>query len=156
MHRFQVIVMTALMAFSLAACNGAKTGATGALPDAAAWTTTDWTTFLDALPEGIAPASLQALDARYHLTASTNVPQLTSWLPRAIHADLRASAPAVRAFLIRVGRRWMTLAVFQAALAGNEFWRTLAAKTFDEAKAGYHPITRASVAELLATAKPTP
>ena len=33
MHRFQVIVMTALMAFSLAACNGAKTGATGALPD---------------------------------------------------------------------------------------------------------------------------
>jgi protein-disulfide isomerase len=33
MHRFQVIVMTALMAFSLAACNGAKTGAAGALPD---------------------------------------------------------------------------------------------------------------------------
>ena len=34
MHRFQVIVMTALMAFSLAACNAAKTGgAAGALPD---------------------------------------------------------------------------------------------------------------------------
>jgi protein-disulfide isomerase len=34
MHRFQVIVMTTLMAFSLAACNGAKTsGAAGALPD---------------------------------------------------------------------------------------------------------------------------
>ena len=34
MHRFQVIVMTALMAFSVAACNGAKTGAAaGALPD---------------------------------------------------------------------------------------------------------------------------
>ena len=33
MHRFQVIVMTALMAFSLAACNGAKTGGAGALPD---------------------------------------------------------------------------------------------------------------------------
>src|SRR6185369_15655297 len=34
MHRFQVIVMTALMAFSLAACNAAKTGgAAGGLPD---------------------------------------------------------------------------------------------------------------------------
>lgn len=33
MHRFQVIVMTAFMAFSLAACNGAKTGGAGALPD---------------------------------------------------------------------------------------------------------------------------
>jgi aminopeptidase N len=133
----------------------AALASTGALPDATAWTTTDWTTFLDALPKDVAPASLQALDAKYHLTASTNVPQLTSWLPRAIHADLRATAPAVRAFLLRVGRRWMTLAVFEAALAENDFWRALAAKTFDEAKAGYHPITRGSVAELLAApAKP--
>lgn len=33
MHRFQVIVMTALMAFSLAACNGAKPGGATALAD---------------------------------------------------------------------------------------------------------------------------
>jgi protein-disulfide isomerase len=34
MQRIQVLLMTALMAFSLAACNGAKTGgAAGALPD---------------------------------------------------------------------------------------------------------------------------
>jgi protein-disulfide isomerase len=33
MRRFQVIVMTVLAAFTLAACNGAKTGAGGALPD---------------------------------------------------------------------------------------------------------------------------
>jgi protein-disulfide isomerase len=33
MQRIQVLVMTALMAFSLAACNAAKPGAAGALPD---------------------------------------------------------------------------------------------------------------------------
>jgi len=54
---------------------------------------------------------------------------------------------------MHVGRRWLVRAVYEALLAKNEFWRELAATTFEKAKAGYHPVTRDSIAELLAPPK---
>jgi aminopeptidase N len=124
--------------------------ASGALPDATTWTTNEWNAFLRAMPKDIAPEHLKALDAKYKLTASTNAPRAMHWLPIMIRADLREAAPAVQAYFKRIGRRWLANTVYEAAIAKNEYWRNLAATTFEQAKASYHPITRDSIAKMLA------
>jgi leukotriene-A4 hydrolase len=71
-----------------------------------------------------------------------------------IRADVREAAPAIEEYLTHVGRRWLVRAVYEPLLAKNEFWRELAATTFEKAKAGYHPVTRDSIAAMLAPPKP--
>jgi len=125
----------------------------GTLPDASGWTTAEWNAFLSAMPEQVEPTHLKALDAKYGLTPSPNATRAMRWLPILIRADLREAAPAVRDYFLRIGRRYLVRTVYEAAIAKNEFWRNLAATTFEQAKAGYHPVTRESIAELLAKPK---
>jgi len=128
----------------------------GALPDTSAWKTMDWMAFLDALPADIARARLLALDTKHTLTKTPNRLIQMRWFPVLIRADVREAAPAIEEFLMHVGRRWLVVGVYEPLLAKNEFWRELAATTFEKAKAGYHPVTRDSIAAMLAPPKPTP
>ena len=125
----------------------------GPLPDVSTWKTMDWMAFLDAIPEEIPRDRLLALDAKHQLTRSTNRLIQMRWFPLVIRADVREAAPSIEEFLMHVGRRWLVRAVYEALLGKNEFWRDLAATTFEKAKAGYHPVTRDSIAELLAPRK---
>ena len=128
----------------------------GPLPDASTWKTMDWMVFLDAIPKDIPRDRLLALDAKHKLTGSTNRLIQMTWFSRVIDADVREAAPAIEEFLLHVGRRWLVRSVYEALIARNEFWRDLAAVTFEKAKSGYHPVTRDSIAEMLVPAKPTP
>ena len=67
-----------------------------------------------------------------------------------MNADDRAGGPAVEAFLSTVGRRRMVMPLYEAMHAKNDWWRDVAKRTFEHAKAMYHPITRESVEQLLA------
>jgi aminopeptidase N len=125
----------------------------GPLPDVSAWKTMDWTTFLDAIPKDIPRDRLLALDAKHRLTASTNRLIQMTWFPLLIQADVREAAPSIEEFLMHVGRRWLTRAVYEALLTKGGFWRELAATTFEKAKAGYHPVTRDTIAAMLAPPK---
>lgn len=122
----------------------------GTLPDATAWNTTEWIAFLRAIPKDIAVERLEALDGKYQLTKSPNALIAMRWLPLLIAADVRSAAPTVEAYLVRVGRRWLATEVYQAMLDKNAFWREAAAKAFAKARAGYHPVTRDTVATMLA------
>jgi hypothetical protein len=106
--------------------------------------------FLRALPGDISADRLRALDARYHLTATGNDEISMYWLPRLVAGDVQTAAPAVRGFLARVGRRRMVKPLFEALMAGGEEWRRLARATFEQVAPRYHPITRATVAKILA------
>jgi leukotriene-A4 hydrolase len=117
--------------------------------DATSWTTMDWVVYLRALPEVTPADRLKALDARYQLTATTNAEIAMHWLPLVVRADLRDTAPAVEAFLTKVGRVRMVRPVYAAMMAGAEHWRTLAKQTFERAKPKYHPITRAAMGALV-------
>jgi leukotriene-A4 hydrolase len=129
---------------------------TGKLPSATGWKTTEWLAFLDGLPKDIARDRLLALDATYKLTVSPNALVAMSWLPLLIQADVREAAPTVEEYLMHVGRRWLVRTVYTAMIAKNDFWRARAAAIFDKAKAGYHPVTRDSIAEMLAPRPPAP
>ncbi len=130
----------------------------GTLPDVSTWKTMDWMAFLDGLPDTLSRDRVLALDAKHKLTKSPNRLIQMQWFPVVIRADVREAAPAVEEYLVHVGRRWLVGAVYEPLLTKNEFWRELATTTFEKAKAGYHPVTRDSIAAMLAppTQKPTP
>ena len=122
----------------------------GAEPDVTRWTTLDWTVFLRALPAGLGRDRLHALDVRYGLTASTNAEIAMHWLPRLVAADDRTASQAIQAFLSSIGRRRLVVPLFEAMATGGEYWRALARATFEQVKSRYHPVTRDSVARILA------
>jgi aminopeptidase N len=113
------------------------------------WQTLDWVIFLRALPADLARDRLLALDPDGALTSTTNAEIAMYWLPRLVRADARAAAPAVEAFLLRVGRRRMVTPIYEAMVSTGEPWRALAKQTFERARALYHPITRDKVAAIV-------
>lgn len=119
------------------------------VPDASDWTTLDWTVFLRALPANVSLERLDALDARYHLTGTTNSEIAMFWLQRIVRADARDRAGVVRDFLVEIGRRRMVLPLYEAMVAENEYWRALATTAFEQARAGYHSVTRDTVARII-------
>jgi hypothetical protein len=122
-----------------------KLATTGGEVDATTWVTLDWVVYLRALPEQVPAARLKALDERYQLTQTRNAEIAMHWLPLVVRADLRDAAPAVEAFLLRVGRIRMVRPLYTAMMGGSEFWRSLAKTTYARAKPKYHPLTRSSV-----------
>ena len=128
----------------------AKFSADGALPDATTWSSTEWLAFLRTLPKNTKREYLEALDKQFKLTTTTNKVIAKSWFPIAIAADMQQAAPQIEAYLVVVGRRYLVMAVYEALVEKGGFWRDVAVKSFDKAKANYHSITRDSVAKLLA------
>ncbi len=115
------------------------------------WQTLDWVVFLRSLPaEGSSAARLAELDARFHLTSTTNDEIAMHWLPLLVRADVRTAAPTITTFLVHVGRRRMVQPLYEAMIATNAYWRDLASETFARARSLYHPITRDAIAKLLA------
>ncbi|HTL36544.1 MAG TPA: M1 family metallopeptidase [Kofleriaceae bacterium] len=122
----------------------------GTLPDASTWATMQWVVFLRALPKTVTAAQLDALDAAFHLTTTKNSEIAMHWLPLLVNADDRTGAPAIETFLLTVGRRRMVMPLYEAMHDKGEWWFKFAKGVFEQAKPMYHPITRESVAQLLA------
>jgi hypothetical protein len=127
--------------------------ATGAAFDTASWKTVEWVTFIRSLPEQTTIERLRALDQQYHLTSSTNPQLLMYWLPILIARDERAAVPAIDRFLAGVGRRWMVREVYTALVKKGGFWLDHGRALFATVAPSYHPVTRGSIAELLAGKK---
>jgi leukotriene-A4 hydrolase len=127
--------------------------ATGAAFDPHAWKTNEWITFLRSLPEATPIERLRALDQEHHLTESPNTQISMYWLPILIARDERAALPAIDRFLGDVGRRWMVTEVYRALVKKGGFWLAHGREIFAVVGPRYHPITRGSIAELLADKK---
>jgi leukotriene-A4 hydrolase len=121
----------------------------GTLPVTEAWTTLEWVVFLRSLPATVKLVTLRTLDAKFTLTSSPNAEIGMHWLPIAIRANDPAAKPAIEKFLTTVGRRRMVRPVYEALIDQGGAWRELAVATFARAKAGYHPVTRDTIAKLL-------
>jgi aminopeptidase N len=115
---------------------------------AAAWTTQHWLHFLEHLPPATPPATLRALDAEQHLTASKNAELLTAWLQIAIRSDLAEAAPRLEEFLQGVGRRKFLVPLYKALLAAPE-GKARALAIYTAARPRYHAVARRTLDELL-------
>lgn len=112
------------------------------------WSTHEWLQFIRNLPEGITAAQLAELDQAFSLTASTNSEIQCAWYTRAIEADYAPAYPAIRDFLLRVGRRKFLTPLYRGMIR-TDAGRVRARAIYAEARPNYHPIAQLSLDELL-------
>ena len=118
----------------------------------AEWTTQECVYFLDGLPKQLAPERLVELDQAFRFTGSANGELAQRWYPLCVRSEYFEARPAMSLFLRKIGRRKLIMPTYEA-LVQTADGLAFATQIFAMAKAGYHPITSASVEALLAKAK---
>ncbi|WP_434026379.1 M1 family metallopeptidase [[Pseudomonas] boreopolis] len=116
------------------------------------WVTQQWVHFLSGMGATLKPEQLKQLDAAYHFTGTPNGEIAMRWYPLAIRSGYTEVWPAAGEFIERVGRRKLILPVY-AELVKTPEGLAFAKQAFAKARPGYHPITTASVEEMLAKAE---
>ncbi|MFZ5656103.1 MAG: M1 family metallopeptidase [Pseudomonadota bacterium] len=125
---------------------------TGALPDRALtskWTTQEWVYFIEGMPETLPVEKLAALDAAYTFTGTPNGEIAQRWYPLAVRSGYTQAHAAMAGFLQRIGRRKLIMPTY-TELAKTPEGLKLADEIFAKARPGYHPITTASVEQVIA------
>lgn len=115
---------------------------------ASGWTTQEWMHFVDALPRDLATSRLAALDARFHLTASTNAEIALVWFRLALAAGYADAHPAIERYLIAIGRRKFIVPLYRDLVATPD-GKTMAARIYRAARPGYHPLAQDAIDPLL-------
>jgi leukotriene-A4 hydrolase len=110
------------------------------------WSTQEWMHFLRSLPETLPAAKLAELDQVHHLTQTGNSEILCQWLEMAIRSRYDAAYPRLEEFLVAQGRRKYVKPLYEA-LAKTDVSRARA--IYAKARPGYHPITAATIDQLL-------
>jgi leukotriene-A4 hydrolase len=119
-----------------------------------AWSTQEWTHFLEGMPDTLTPGQMAALDAAYHFTGTPNGELAQRWYPLAVRSGYHVADDAMSAFMQRVGRRKLIMPIYEALVKtpqGLQF----AQDVFAKARPGYHPITATSVQAAIAKAQPS-
>ena len=116
--------------------------------DAASWSTHEWVHFLEGLPSALSQEQLAKLDSVGVLTGTPNGEIAQRWYPLCVRSDYAPASDEMGKFLTRVGRGKMIVPVYEA-LGQTPEGRVLGEQIFAEAKAGYHPITAATIHKLI-------
>lgn len=112
--------------------------------DRSQWTTHEWLHFLRSLKS----PDLAALDREFHLTESGNSEILAQWLQMAIAGRYEPACGKLEEFLCSVGRRKFLKPLYSELLKTAE-GRERAKRIYANARAGYHPIARATMDSLI-------
>lgn len=113
-----------------------------------AWTTQEWLHFLKTMPSDLGAEKMSELDRAFNLTKIGNSEIAFQWLIMSIKNNYSAADARLEEFLINIGRRKFVRPLF-AELAKTEAGTTRAKAIYSKARSGYHPITQASVDEIL-------
>ena len=119
----------------------------GALP-VAQWSTFEWLHFLDNMPPKLPVARMGELDAAFKLTEQHNSEIAHSWLLNVIHAGYQPGYARLEQYLTSIGRRKLVKPLYEALLktpAGRDF----AARVYETARPGYHPMLQATLDPLV-------
>jgi len=122
----------------------AKGGPASAI-DMSKWSSHERVHFIQSLPN-LYPEHLQALDARFHLSESGNSEVLSAWLEKSLDSGNKAVYPAVERFLTTQGRRKFLKPLYEK-LAKSDM--AFARKIYAKARPTYHPVSQASIDEVL-------
>lgn len=112
------------------------------------WNTHQWLHFLRHLPEDLSRQRMAELDAAFDFTGTGNSEILHAWLLQSIRHDYREADGALADFLTRQGRRKFLVPLYKA-LAETEEGRKRAREIYRRARPGYHPVSRATLDEIL-------
>jgi len=121
--------------------------------EAKSWNTQEWMHFLDGMPPKVSRSLLAKLDAAYHLTGTGNAEVARRWYLLAIRSDYAPARDATAEYMTRIGRRYLVVPLYEA-LAKTPDGKAFAQKVYAKARAGYHPMTQASIEKALAKKTP--
>jgi len=116
--------------------------------DKAKWSTAQWLYFLNGLPRVLDHEKLALLERRFSFSETGNAEILFAWLKICIPSNEARAWPSVEKFLTRQGRRKFLKPLYEALMA-NPDTRDLAARIYRKARAGYHPIARTTIDEIV-------
>jgi hypothetical protein len=112
------------------------------------WTTQEWLHFLKSLPTDLGGAKMGELDKAFNLTARGNSEIAFQWLLMSIKNNYTAANARLEEFLTTIGRRKFVKPLFEE-LAKTPEGTQRANQIYTKSRAGYHPITQASVDTIL-------
>ncbi|MGV8960759.1 MAG: M1 family metallopeptidase [Stenotrophomonas sp.] len=116
------------------------------------WSTQEWVRFIDGMGKTLPLEKLAQLDRGYKFTGTANGEIAMRWYPLAIRSGYTEAQAAAGEFIQRVGRRKLVLPIY-AELVKTPEGLAFAREVFARAKPGYHPITTASVEDMIAKAE---
>ncbi|SBV37006.1 Peptidase M1 membrane alanine aminopeptidase [uncultured Stenotrophomonas sp.] len=119
------------------------------------WSTQEWVRFIDGLGKTMPVEKLAQLDKAYRFTGTANGEIAMRWYPLAIRSGYGEAQAAAGEFIQRVGRRKLILPIYAELLKTPE-GLAFAKDVFAKAQPGYHPITTASVEDMIAKAEAAP
>ncbi len=112
------------------------------------WTTQEWLHFLGTLPNDLSAAKMTELDKAFNLTNRGNAEIAFQWLLMSIKNDYAPANARLEEFLTTIGRRKFVKPLFDELVKTPEGTRR-ANEIYAKARAGYHPITQATVDAIL-------
>lgn len=112
------------------------------------WSVHEWQHFFEGMPESATLEQIKALDARYRLSASHNAILASAWFRVAIAHGDEAVRPAVRKYLVAIGRMRLIKPLYRE-LIKTASGKAFAEKVYAEARPGYNPITQQAVERVL-------
>ncbi|MGL6162697.1 M1 family metallopeptidase [Microbulbifer sp.] len=107
--------------------------------DTSGWTFHQWKYFLDGMPEKLSEAQLKELDSTFDLTESKNNEVAFSWLMIAVRNQYKPAYGRLENFLSTIGRNKFLRPLYRELEETGQ--GELARRIFENAKAGYHPLT---------------
>jgi leukotriene A-4 hydrolase/aminopeptidase len=112
------------------------------------WSTQEWLQFLTSLPDDLSSDRMAELDRAFHLTKAGNNEILAQWLLMAVRSGYQPAYPVLERFLIDVGRRKYIRPLYQELVKTPE-GRKRAESIYAKARPGYHPISAATIDDVL-------
>lgn len=119
---------------------------------AANWTTQEWLHFLGSLSSDLNAQRMTELDRAFNLTTRGNAEIAFQWLLLSIKNDYLAADARLEEFLTTIGRRKFVKPLFDE-LVKTPNGRKRANEIYAKARSGYHPITQATVDDILKRGK---
>nr|WP_232787635.1 M1 family metallopeptidase [Paraglaciecola sp. MB-3u-78] len=104
------------------------------------WVVHQWLYFLNNMPEKLSQEQLADLDKVFALTNSKNNEIAHSWLLISVNNWYQPAFTRLHDYLTSIGRNKLVKPLYKA-LSQTPEGKVMAKKAFDEAKAGYHPLT---------------
>jgi leukotriene-A4 hydrolase len=111
------------------------------------YTTNEWLRFLRSIPENITNEQMTELDNAFHFTSSGNSEIQFCWFEHVISSKYKPAYPALRSFLITVGRRKFVKPLYQQLLKTTDGTR-MAHEIYQQARPNYHSITQLTIDDL--------
>lgn len=112
--------------------------------------TQEWQTLIRKLSPSLSVDKMAELDRRFHFSKDANPAIKSDWYQLCIKTGYKAARPDMRAYLIKIGRRWFIESIYQCLMDSKDASDPVFAKAvFEEAKSGYHFVSRSTIAEIV-------